>query len=148
MEEVKKDLPKVYFGVDHKEKYYLPDTNNEQWIEIKKMKVAKKADYQNSLGELSEAREVENKDGTKQIVLFPNPAKMGMLHKKLMDSSVVNYNVYMLDEKNEPKLETGFDFNIWNKLYETMDEEIENGLVNLIYKLNPSLGVSNEKKNK
>jgi hypothetical protein len=144
MEEEKITAPKVFFGVEQKEKYYLPETNNEQWIEVKKMKAAKKSEYFNSIGEMSKV----NKRDDGKLDFIPDPTKIGMLNRKLIDLSVVSYNVYMLDEKSEPKLETGFDINVWNKLYETMDEEIENGLIGLIYKLNPSLGTSSEKKNK
>lgn len=143
MAETVQQGPKVFFGVEHKEKLYLPETNNEQWIELRKFSAAKRAEYFNSIGELSKA--VKSEDGKYEFV--PDPSKIGLLHRKMIELSVCGYNVYVM-ENGEPKLESGFDSAVWEKIYSTMTDDIESELLKLIYKLNPSLGVTEEKKNK
>lgn len=148
MAETKSQNPQVFFGVEHTEKFYLPNTNEEQWIEIKKLSAAKKSDYHNSLGELSELKEVKNEDGTKGYSLVPNPSKVGLMNKKLMEVAVVGYNVYIMNEAGQPELKTGYDSNVWRIIYETMDESIEKSLIDEINKLNPSLQSKKESEKK
>lgn len=134
--------PKVYFGVQTKEKFYLPDTNEEQWIEVRKLAQAGKNNYNNSIGELSKINVTINDDGTKTFDMIPDPTKMGMIDKKKIDASVVGYNVYVQNEDGQSELKTGFEQTVWDKIYDTMDGDIADGLLKLIIKLNPFMDVS------
>ena len=122
-------MEKVFFGVEVKEKFHLPESK-EQWIEVRKLNASQKALYLNSIGEMSRS----NPDGT--IVI--DTTKAGNWEKKLLELAVCGYKVYV-QEGDQQKLVEGNDPNQWASLYDTMDSDITSDLVSFVQKLNPWL---------
>lgn len=122
---------KVYFGVEIKEKFYLPETNKEQWIEVRKFNASQKSLYLNSIGGLSKM----SSDGK---ALTMDTTKAGDLEGKILELAVVGYRVNVI-EGGETKLLEGIDPNEWSRLYKMMDASIAEGLLAVVKQLNPWL---------
>jgi len=130
----------VFFGVDVYEKFYLPGTDKQQWIEVRKLNAGQKALYSNSLGEMSQS----NPDGTITV----NTARAGELDKKILELAVAGYKVKMKSADGSTKVVEGTDVAEWNSLYEIMDANLIDGLMEVVRKVNPWLNIGVEDKKK
>lgn len=132
---------KVYFGVEHKEKFYLPDTNKEQWIEVRVLNASQRAAYLNSLGELSQT--------TPEGKITVDATHAADWELKLLEAAVAGYKVKVM-ENGETKTVEGSDPNEWSNLYAMMNASITERLMNKVRELNPWLlptESADEKKN-
>ena len=123
-------MEKIYFGVEQKEKFYLPGTKKEQWIEVRKLTAAQKAQYLSSVGEMAKVRP----DGTVDY----DTTRIGEMERKILKLAVCGYRVKVV-ENGETKLVEGNDEAEWEKLYEVMDPDIGEKLMVVVQKLNPWL---------
>ena len=126
----------TFFGVDYREKFYLPETGKDQWIEVRKMNASQKALYSNSVGEMTQS----NSDGT----LTMNTARAGELDQKILELAVAGYKVKVKGEDGSTKVIEGSDLAEWNSLFAKMDATLIDPLMEVVRKLNPWIGAGTE----
>lgn len=132
-----KEKKKVYFGVEERVKYYLPETEEEQWIEHKKLKEGERRQYEDS----SQKRISMNT----QTNMVEMDMALGADRQSLFDAAVVAFKI--LRNENGEDVEVT-DMSRWPEIRDEMPGDISQSLLESIRELNPWLQPDEEVKKK
>lgn len=135
---------KVYFGVSKTDRFVLPETNSEDYIDVRRLNEGQRARYEDRV---AKKVEMTNNGDEKQTVQMQ--LQSGTDRHVLFELSVIRYKITLqngVNEAGEPILEVkegngGKDF---IQLVDTMDSELGQDLFEFIKKLNPWLSRSVE----
>lgn len=125
-----KENKKVYFGAEQKKKFYLPETDKEQWIEHRKLNEGQRRQYEDAT-----SRHIEMKED-KTIGM---DLAIGSDRKALFDAAVVGYRVLEKDDAGNVQEVTGYEQGVWDRISNKMPGDVAQLLLEDIKDFNPWL---------